>query len=456
MEDNQFEDMTIIEKNCSDKLTEVLKVNSSQREKEVAIKTSRSDRLLDSLMQRKRIVVTCAILIVVMCLFKLGPKQAFLDHCVEYNLYPAINKVFDGLIRSGEVTWKWTEMYQHAVGRSPLYTGIIELGLRTFGLTTFGIRIYIAIIWLLVYAVVFYTIRKYYSSTMAVLAVLLTLSAPWSLVMLRSGGAVSFGVILVTLTVCLWALMFLPEEKQPQSRIARSIILVGGGICTAILPYTYAGTRMFPILIILLTLISIKKLKIWNALQFFVPLLLIVSIQFFDISNALKSYFGARGEGLFDVAKAQSADDIWGFIIPKIGENISYTFKYLLGLNQEEVFLNINLADSYAAVDVVLFPKFLVPFLWVGIILHIVHLFKKKKLKFLVPILFLGTSLIPGLMSGLGLPNLSRIATSLPFIYYFIAYTFWQLFKLLDKIWDEAGKKVGIVTAGVLICAVLA
>ena len=418
-------------------------------------KVGRAEKLLQILAKRKWVVCIFVLLIGFVCLFKLGSKQLYLDHCVEFALYPAINKVFDGFTRVGEVTWMWTPMYQHAAGASPVYTGIMEFGMRTFGLTLFGIRIFIALIFLLIYVVLFYTVSKYQSKVMAVLITILTLLSPWGLVMLRSGGIVALGIALTVLAICLCALMFLPEDKQPKNKIVRNIIPIGAGVCTAILPYCHAGTRMFPIVIILFALIFIKKLGMRKAFQFFVPVLLIVGIQLLDVENAMKMYFNARGENLLDVAKAQSPNDIWAFALPKLGENIQLVFKYLFGLNQEKVFFDVNLADSYWNINTVFFPKFLVPFFWGGIILHIVYLFKKKKALYLVPILLIGISFIPGLMSGIGNPNLARMAVSLPFIYYFIAYSFYQLFILMDKGWDKAGKKVGVPIATILLSMVV-
>lgn len=431
-------------------------MEGNKLENNVSVKVKHSDEMISYLLKNKRLVTVFILAIGFMCLYKLASQQAFLDHCVEFSLYPAINKVFDGFVREGEVTWLWTPMYQHAVGRSPVYTGIMELGMRIFGLNAFGIRINIAIIFLLAYILVFYTLKKYFSNTMAVLTVLLTLSSPWGLVLLRSGGAVALGTILVTISVCLWALMYLPGEKQPKNRIIRNIIPIGAGIFTALLPYAHAGTRMFPIFIVLLTLLFIKKLDRRRALQFFIPLVLIMGIQLFDINNALNIYLSARGEGLFDMAKAESPDNIWAFIWPKLWENILILFKLLLGLNQDGKFFNINIADSYWDAKVVLFPKFLVPFFWTGIVLHLVNMFRKKKPILFIPIFLMGVAFIPALMSGKGAPNLARLAVSLPFIYYFIAHTFYQLFRLVDVIWDKMGIKAGVAFATFVTCLVLA
>jgi hypothetical protein len=72
--------------------------------------------------------------------YRLGTFPEILDENVDPGIRIQVNRVFDHLPMSDSATWLWGDMDQYSAGNSPIYGGIIEIGLRAFGLTLFGIR----------------------------------------------------------------------------------------------------------------------------------------------------------------------------------------------------------------------------------------------------------------------------------------------------------------------------
>ncbi|NLD50497.1 MAG: glycosyltransferase family 39 protein [Clostridiaceae bacterium] len=394
-------------------------------------------------------------LLAVVLFWKIGTYPNHFDACVEHAIHPQVNKVLDNQDVSKEVTWVWTDMYQHAAGRSPLYSGPIELGLRLFGLTLFGVRFITAVLAFIILVLLYHTMRKYYHNLLAGIFILLLASSPWYLIMTRSGGIIGFSLTLVLLALCLVAIMFTPGNNQPDKvsiknkkksgRVAVKpcIIAFLAGVSVAFLPYGHAMTRPLPIMLIIWILLYYKKIGASRLAIFLTGVFAVASIQFTDLRAALRSYFNARGEGLLDVAKSLKSTDP-DFLITKLISNIREQFNFLFGLNSMEEFWDPNIAYSYWKTDIVLYPRFLVPFFVIGFILCLINIYRKRSLASAAPVLFLFVTLIPGLMAGYGGPNAARNYLSILPLYFFIAYAFYSIFSYVyNKVYslDGAGLK---------------
>ena len=92
------------------------------------------------------ILFACALFLIIFS--NLGNYPDRLDPYVPSTIRCQVGKVFDNEDISDQVTWQWQSMHQHGGGRSPVYSCLIELGLRIFGLTLFGVRFFLPF-WLL-------------------------------------------------------------------------------------------------------------------------------------------------------------------------------------------------------------------------------------------------------------------------------------------------------------------
>jgi hypothetical protein len=100
--------------------------------------------------------------------------------------------------------------------------------------------------------------------------------------------------------------------------------------------------------------------------------------------------------------------------------------RLLLGLNAPGNFTP-PIADIYWTGEVVTYPKFLVPFFLLGLLLCIVNFFRKRSLTLLAPlILFLISISISTILTVIGGPNMSRDCLALPAIYFFITYFLYE------------------------------
>jgi len=193
-----------------------------------------------------------------------------------------------------------------------------------------------------------------------------------------------------------------------------------------------------PIVLVIWVWICAKRIGIRRAVIFSLSVLGVISAQLPDIKRSLAMYFNARGENLLTVAKATALDasnetSLYEFLSTKLISNIQIILKYFLGLNKPNQFLKVPIADSFWAIDNVLYPKFLIPFLILGISWSLYHCISKKKFAYIIPVLFLGIATLPGLLSGLGNPEQSRLAVVVLPAYYLIAYAFYQIFNLCNE-----------------------
>lgn len=394
---------------------------------------------LRAYLQENGIHFIVLILLAVILFWKIGTYPNYFDACVEHAIHPQVNKVLDNQDISREVTWIWTDMYQHAAGRSPLYSAPIELGLRLFGLTLFGVRFITALLAFFMLILLYHTMRKFYNSLFVGIFALLLATSPWYLIMTRSGGIIGFSLTLVILALCLVAGMFTSANNKPDNisiknnkktvgeTVKTFLIALLAGISVAFLPYGHAMTRPLPIMLILWVLLYYKKIGASRLAVFFTGVFAVVSVQFTDLGSALKSYFNARGEGLFEVAKSLKSTEP-NFLFTKLMSNIQHQIKFFLGLNSMEDFWDPNIAHSYWKSDIVLYPRFLVPFFVIGFILSLINIYRKRNLASAAPVLFFFLTLVPGLMAGLGDPNAARNYLSILPLYYFIAYAFYNIF----------------------------
>jgi len=376
-------------------------------------------------------------IILIFMLLQLGSYPGWFDAVVEHMIHPQVNNVLDGTPMN-EMTWRWTDMHQHGGGASPVYGWPVWLGVKIFGLSLFGVRIFTTLIAFISIILLYYSTKKLFEGKFALIFVVLLATSPWYLINSRSGGIVGFGFTLVTLALSLLIFMF---KKQ------NSVILAFlAGISIGLLPYGHASTRAFPPLIIIFVLLSffIKRIRIVPLISFIMGCLLLFLPQINTLEDSLKVYFNARGESLSSIARDNPEKKLdFDVIKEKLSTNIELTAKQALTLNSDgKSYLWPNIADSYTKLDTILYPRFLMPFMVLGFLLLIINMIKKRNLFYSVPILVFFVSLSPSLMSGIGLPNPSRNYLACLPIYFFIAYSFYNIGDFTyKKFYTKSGKR---------------
>jgi hypothetical protein len=357
--------------------------------------------------------------------WRIGSCPDMLDNYVDGEVHPQVNKVFDHIITPHDITWDWIELYQGQAGRSPIFGALIELGLRLFGLTLFGIRIFPAILGFFSLIFTYYTMNKFYPKNLSLLFILLLSTSPWYMTMIRSGGFTGFSVSLVLLAVSAVALLI----KHDYKGIMISIL---AGILVALLPYGYMIIRPIYLLLILLAIFYIGRIKIRNFILFLLCLVAIFSPQFNHLPASINSFFFARGESMYtSVDQTNLKNTDFTALKEKLKTNLQTQLNCLLGRNQLFNFWNPNIAYCYWAPDIVLFPRFLVPFLVLGFLICLIGFLRKWTMYYFTPLLFLGVSLVPGTLSAIGDPNLSRDSLMVAPVYFLIALSLYQFLKFL-------------------------
>jgi hypothetical protein len=375
----------------------------------------------------------------------IGSYPDVLERYIDFGIHPQINKVLDNMVVPGEITWTWQDMHQGQAGRSPIYGGVIELGIRLFGLTLFGIRIFWAMFAFLILILLYTVMRKYYPRSFSLIFITLFATSPWYLTMARSGGFVGYSLSLALFALSMVA-FFIKKGKDKGLWIP-----IIAGVSVAILPYGYAILRpLFPLLI-LWTIFRYKRIKPVSLVIFFVCILAVVSIQFFDLKSALHNFFYARGESL--IGTIIDGGDLKP-VKDHIMGNINAEWDFLLGLNQPDQYWNPPIAVSFWMSDIVVYPKFLVPFFVMGLLLCIIRFFRKRSLIFIGPVLFFLVTVLPGtVMSAIGGPNIGRDCLELIPLYFFIAYTLYVIFPAFyEPIKDSRFIKMKLVMTTVFLC----
>jgi len=370
-------------------------------------------------------------------LLQLGSYPGWFDAVVEHMIHPQVNNVLDGTPMD-EMTWRWTDMHQHGGGASPVYGWPIWLGVKIFGLSLFGVRIFTTLIAFFSIVLLYFSTKKLFENKFPLIFVVLLATSPWYLINSRSGGIVGFGFTLVTLALSLLIFMF----KKQNSVILAFIT----GISIGLLPYGHASTRAFPPLIIIFVLLCffIKKIRIIPFISFIMGCILLFLPQINTLEDSLNVYFYARGESLSAIARDNPQNKLdFNVIKDKLSTNIELTAKQVLTLNsKDKSYLWPNIADSYTRLDTILYPRFLMPFMVLGFILLIINMIKKRNIFYSVPILIFFVSLSPSLMSGIGLPNPSRNYLACLPIYFFIAYSLYNIGDFVyKKFYSKIGKK---------------
>jgi len=203
------------------------------------------------------------------------------------------------------------------------------------------------------------------------------------------------------------------------------------GISTASIPYGYAVLRLLPLFLVLLAIVcfSFRRIEKYNFIAYMGPILAICAIQLGDFPRPFQMYFWARGENLISIAKKppNGAYD-FAFIAHKLNENFHLLFKMIMGLNAK-AFWNVNVASAITpTADAVLYPKFLVPFFILGLVYSLAHAYKQKRFILAMPVLLLLLGLVPDMMAGAGVPNLTRSIMMLAPMYFLITYGAYSLF----------------------------
>jgi hypothetical protein len=393
---------------------------------------SRANKAAESLRNWLPPALVFAVVLLVM-FWRLGSYPPYFNDAVDHGIHMTVNKVFDHADISNKVNWYWKEMHTLSAYESPLYSMVIEAGLRLFGLTLFGVRFFPALVEFGALILTFFAFRKYFPQCLLLSFILLMALSPWHLLLARSGGIQGFSLSLYLIALSMFVLLI--DRKRS---VALAIL---AGIGVAAIPYGYAGIRLLLPALVLLAIVCFRRIEKCNLFAYLGTIFAICAIQIGDFPRSLQMYFYARGENLISFGrKPPNGDYDFAFIAHKLNENFHYLFTMIMGLNQK-AFWNVNLASTLTPIpNVVLYPKFLVPLFIVGLVYSLAHAFKQKRFILAMPVLLLLPGLATNMMSGMGYPNLTRSITLLVPIYFLITYGVYSLFYSIHTISSDRRK----------------
>ena len=380
---------------------------------------SRANNAAESLRNWLPPALVFAVVLLVM-FWRLGSYPPYFNDMVDQGIHMEVNKVFDHADISNKVNWYWKDMHSSGAYESPLYGMVIELGLRLFGLTLFGVRFFPALIEFGALILTFFAFRKYFPQYLLLSFILLMALSPWHLLVARSGGIQGFSVSQYLIALSMFVLLI--DRKRSVG------LAILAGISTATIPYGYAGIRLLLPSLVLLAIVCFRRIEKYNLFAYLGAILAICAIQFGDFPRSLQMYFYARGENLISVGRLPNGGYDFAFVAHKLNENFHYLFKMIMGLN-EKAFWHVNVASTLTPVaGMVLYPKFLVPLFIVGLVYSLAHAYTQKRFILAMPALLLLPGSGTNMMSGMGLPNLTRSIMLLVPIYFLITYGAYSLF----------------------------
>lgn len=381
---------------------------------------SRANNAAESLRTWLPPALVFAVVLLVM-FWRLGSYPPYFNDAVDHGIHLQVNKVFDHADISKKVNWYWKEMHTLSAYESPLYGMVIEPGLRLFGLTLFGVRFFPALIEFGALILTFFALRKYFPQYFLLSFILLLALSPWHLLVARSGGIQGFSISLYLIALSMFVLLI--DRKRSVG------LAILAGISAAAIPYGYAGIRLLLPSLVLLAIVCFRRIEKYNLFAYLGTILATCAFQIGDFPHSFQMYFYARGENLISMAKRlPNGGYDFAFIAQKLKQNFHFLFKMIMGLD-DNAFWNVNVASTLTPIEgSVLYPKFLVPLLIVGLVYSLVHAYKRKRFILAMPVLLLLPGLATNMMSGAGIPNLTRSIMLLVPIYFLITYGAYSLF----------------------------
>ena len=363
------------------------------------------------------------LVLLVVLLWRLGSFPARFNDAVGHMILSQVDRLFEGIDPARTVSWFWTAMYTHQAFTSPLYGFFVDLGLRIFGLTLLGVRLPFVLLEFGALVLAWTALRRYLPKALVLVFLLLLALSPWHLLIARSGGIFALSAALYLAAVSLPLLL---ADRD------RSIgLAIAAGLAAGLMPYGYAVLRVVAPTVVFLVFYATARFRRSNYFAYMATVLIAVGMQLFAPYDAFKQYFNARGEGLNEIAKRADDSIDWSIVFAKILENAGELQRQLLGGNDPKHFLSANLAANFYSGDVVLYPKFLVPFLLIGLgVLTYQWIAKRKAFPALV-LVFFAVGLVPGLLVGTGNVNLSRDTALLVPLYLVLAVGVYHSFRFL-------------------------
>jgi len=393
-------------------------------------------------------------------IWDIGIYPAWFDHIVAQSIWPEVNQILDGRPHplQGITRWQWQDMYQHNAGLSPLYGFLISSGLKSGGLSLLSIRLPQALLALPVFCFAYIVFRNRIGQPLSLVFAVLLGTSPWFLIMMRSGGIIGFNGTLLTLALSLICLMF-PANFQIATRSDEQInsnktpwLAVAAGFSVSLLPYGHSSIRLLAVVLFVGVPLCYRIIGSKATIAFFAGTIPVLLLQLTNLSHAIDTFFLVRGEGLLHVAAGHGDfNDSLKFIIEKLTSNLEILLKILFGLNNPENLVINNIANSYWSSEVVLYPKFLVPFFSLGFIFSTIDAIKNKSTFHIFLLLGLLITIFPSLLSGLGTPNQARLFISIAPIYLVISYSMCTLYQMGRKKWPVSS--INLLALLTLICA---
>jgi hypothetical protein len=211
------------------------------------------------------------------------------------------------------------------------------------------------------------------------------------------------------------------------------VIAFMAGIAVALLPYCYVIVRPIPLLLIIIVIFNVSRIKRAHLILFFIPIFLVLAVQFSSPKHPIKLYFSARNESMAALPRDSETGEVaFTQVVEKIADNIRVIGNQLIGLNERDKFWNVDIAKSYGSHKSVIYPKFLVPLFITGFILSLYEIFKARSRGHLILLLFFGLAITPGLMAKIGKPTSVRLSLVVIPIYFYISLAVDRFFTYLN------------------------
>lgn len=390
-------------------------------------KQSRFKELLD-----KTYIIIIFIFILFVMVWNIDSKSDYFKPSEDIMIYHVVNKVLHGTDISSIVTWQWSSLHTGEAFKSPIYSFITELGIRTFGFNLFGIRILHTLIAFASLILAYRALTKYTNSNIAIIFILLLSTSPWFLVFSRSGAfyALSLSLVLIATSLILNILKSDRANLYPLSFLA--------GCAISLLPYGYMIIRPISILLIIWLLgeifIRTSRLNFKHFLVLMIPILFIIVIQHNDFNQSFNNYFSARGESMIDTIISSKANKSALLETKdKLVINIDKHKNMLLGMNDRNNYWNPTILQNFWSPEVTIYPKFLVPFFIFGFLICVYQLVFKRSPESFYLISFFIFTLLPGLFAKIGYPDPARNYTSILPIYLSIAVSVVVIYDILKR-----------------------
>jgi hypothetical protein len=340
------------------------------------------------------------------------------------------NYVFHRPLRP--ISWRWSGVASDEGSFSGPQALLVEAGLRLCGANLLGIRLLPALLALLALSLVGIELGRRREVGFAALFVALLASSPFYLYFARSGN---FAGTTLSLSIFACYLFY-------RLLISRGAAEWGWGLATgcvlALLPFFYLNARPIP-LVIGCALLAMRPLPRVKLAAVLIGFFLCVPYPYALLPSELRGYFNARGESLVGAA------------VPEVGSLVGQFLSNALALIHHLLALDYRwrgtLVSGPQTGRTAVYPLYLVPFFWWGLIGTGIAFRKAPGWREGWPLLALAVGCIGPLGVAVGNVNAMRMYLLVFPIYYFVAEGIRFAWARFPHVWVRGAIGIGVLLA---------